>query len=79
MKLETIQVLAPGELRRMVAALIGKHGSATAAAIEMNVQRSALHNYLAGRRHPARKILNYFGLEARRVIVRKAPISPQEV
>ncbi|WP_442577843.1 hypothetical protein ACSBOB_20060 [Mesorhizobium sp. ASY16-5R] len=78
MKFETIECLAPGELRRMLGKLIGtatcgrgNRGGIAEVARNMGMDHSTLSNVLAGRKNPGRKFLAYFGLEARQVIVRK--------
>lgn len=75
MKLETIQCLAPGELRRLMGELIAKQGSQNRAAREMGISHSMFHQVLTGGANPGRKFLDYFGLEMRRVIVKKQVIS----
>lgn len=71
MKFETIECLAPGELLRMIGELIAKCGSQNRAAKEMGISQSMLTQVRHGYASPGRKFLDYFGLEARRVIVRK--------
>ena len=71
MKFEKMEVLSPAELRRMLGELIGKHGGQGNAARELGINHQLLSGYLRGMHGPARKMLDYFGLEKRQVFVKK--------
>lgn len=71
MKTELIEVVMPGELRRVMAMLVARAGNQTKAAKQVGVTPSFYSNILSGRANAKRKLLSYFGLEQRVFYVRK--------
>jgi hypothetical protein len=66
-----IECITPGELRRAVAALVAKLGGQGKAAAEIGVAQATLSQFLGGYDSMTRKALSYFGLEQRKVYVKK--------
>ena len=71
MKFENIKATTPREVTKELGKLIAKKGNQRDAASEVGVSRSLLNQVVAGYANPGRQILEYFGLEARTVYVKK--------
>lgn len=71
MKFETIETTSAGEVRKAIAAVIAKKGANNAAATEIGVPPSMISQIMGGHMNPSRKVLDYFGLQARTVYERK--------
>lgn len=71
MKTEMIEVLKAGEVRRMVGELAQKETTQNETALKIGVSQQLVNKALREYGNPGHKILDYFGLEMRRVIVRK--------
>lgn len=71
MKFETIAVVAPGEIEKLLAKQAEEHGTESEAAKSYGIAQPQYHRARLGYSTPPRKMLDVMGLEVRRVIVRK--------
>lgn len=71
MKTETINIVPREEVNKAIEAVVADKGTMGAAGKEIGVTHSMLYYVLRGYSKPGRKILDFFGLEAHTVFVRK--------
>lgn len=71
MKFENIKATSAGEVKKALGKLIATKRSQGDAAKEIGMDRSHLNMIMNGHTNIGRKALEYFGLEARTVYVKK--------
>lgn len=71
MKTETVKIIPVEEVRKALQSEIGERGFIVDMARKLDAAPASLSGFLSGLSNPGRKVLDYFGLEKRQVLVRK--------